>query len=648
MSWSLDTLEQKLKAFDTEPSVEQRHVPAPAISATATAGLPPPAAGESTAGAGASPSGSSDAENAATKQAQQRQLPRSQATKKISKGVLRLYQDSALRQTKLKQQRKKPPPGCTFSPSVNKTRTPRSKSGNNSSKRFDRLYASAREQQARKAKMLKDAASNPAGCTFKPKVIARGRTSERGRDRFNKLYDSAAKTRAKLQRQREQAARQVGTFKPKITKKGRRSASPSPAARFEKLYQDGRRDLDSQRAKQRADREMAECTFKPKINRRSRSSSARRSRSDNAGRQSDNFADRLLAYGKRAEERLARKRTQQEEAAQRQNTFQPRTRHRRHSQDASAGKSARQVAQAAAERLSNTESREERDARLAKRQKELARQKGINFRPRVNKYRRPASARRSRDSEHPEASIWDRLHNNSKEMNSQQKQYLRERQRRELAQCTFKPNIKRMAANVSAAAGEAAAPSQKAEPVWERLSKNKNGQITLRNDIKKNQELEQCTFKPKIHHNPLYASVQVQQKKVWERLHEEKKDFEQLEKDRQQRELDECTFVPEVTEASKQIAQDNVTDTPIWERLHEPDHANKRAAEREKLHTQIELEECTFNPHLEASSQDHINSLFGQPEHDASNIAERLYSHQTSSSRRRSGSKQFETESDTG
>ena len=471
------------------------------------------------------------------------------------------------------------PDGCTFNPRTNQGK------------------------RKQKIQVTKDGASSDAG--------SRGKSSTGARrdSRFHRLYEDAAKTRAKLASERQKRADQAGTFKPKITKKAQRSASPSPGARFDKLYKDGQRDLDSQRAKQRADRELQGCTFSPAINKTSstRSSSARRSRGSAGG--SDSFEDRLLEYGKRAEERLDRKRMEANSLRDREATFRPNTsfskkgKSRRSMGGGSGGGGSgnyngryniNETVEEAAKRLSQVETKEQYEKRLERRRQELQELTGATFKPRLNKRSsRSSSARRSRDGgggggkSGEGASIWDRLNSDSKEMTSKQAAWKKERERREIAACTFKPTIhstpdskrrspgSRGSSSSSSSSSSTTKKKKKSTtPVWERLSNVNIGQAhMLRDEIKKKKELEECTFQPQLsHHRRKGTTPKSTNKKVpiWERLNAEAKDPKEIEKLKIAHELEGCTFSPSLSKETAVLTQQTPTDAkPIWDRLYQ-------------------------------------------------------------------------------
>ena len=584
----LQSLEEKLAAF-APPSSDP---PAPSTSSSSSTHLAPAPTAERSK---RRPKKKKQVKQTLPQQQQKQQQQTSTTSSRFDK----LYQQGKKQLAKQEQRRKTKPTGCTFNPKTNADRRQRQGSkAKTSQSRFDRLYENAKKTKAKLDQERKTKKDHPDGCTFNPKTnmdrnaggSARRRSAGSGnptgttRDaRFNRLYEDAAKTRAKIANARQRRADAAGTFKPKITKKAQRSASPSPQARFNKLYRDGQRDLDSQRAKQRADRELEGCTFSPSINKRSstRSSSSRRSRESG----DNSFADRLLEYGRRAEERLDRKRMEANSVRDKEATFQPNTKRSKGSRGrhSTGGRysqySTEESVEEAAKRLSQVETKEQYEKRLERRRQELAVQNGATFRPRVNKRssssssrrQRPASARRSRGE--GGASIWERLNTESKELNDRQASWKKEREKRELAACTFKPKIHSKPISKQSSAASTSTSSGK-RPVWERLSNvNIGREHMLRDEMKKKKELKECTFQPRLtHHRRKGTSPATTPSKVpiWERLNKETKNVALLEKKKTEYELKGCTFSPSLSKETAEMTQFAPPDAkPVWERLFE-------------------------------------------------------------------------------
>ena len=486
-----------------------------------------------------------------------------------------LYKAGQTQLAKKKQARKERPTGCTFSPRTNSKSKPKVKSQS----RFDRLYEGAAKTRQKIASARQKKAD--AAGTFKPEITRKAQRMSTGKnraDRFTSLYEGAAKTRQKIANARQKKADAAGTFKPKITKRAQRSASPSPQQRFNKLYADGTRDLVSQRAKQRADRELEGCTFKPKINSRSRSSSQPRSRNT---KPETSFADRLHEYGRRAEERLDRKRMEANSIRDKEATFHPNTKRSKNNRRSLGSNynrySGEESVEEAAKRLSQVETKEQYEKRLERRRQELAEQNGATFRPHVNKSRsrtRPQSARRSRGGGaegDKRTSIWERLNTDSNQLNARQAAWKKEREKRELAECTFKPKIRTSTLDSKQSHSNA---SSNDKPVWQRLSNVNIGQEhMLRDEQKKKKELAACTFQPTlVHHRrkgtaPATTATKVP---IWERLNKETKNVDELERKKTKREMQECTFSPKMSKETEEMTKFAPPDAkPVWERLFE-------------------------------------------------------------------------------
>lgn len=518
------------------------------------------------------------------------------------------------------------PNGCTFTPKTNARRKSSSGSSNkpSPSSRFDKLYLEAKKSKANMERKRTMQQLKPEGCTFAPKTnLNRTKSSSPNRgasSRFDSLYADAAKTKAKIARERERRLMSSATFKPKITRKAQRAASPSPGARFEQLYQDGRRDLQVQRAKQRADREMQECTFSPRINKRSstRSSSARRSRTGNGDKES--FQDRLLAYGRKAEERLIRKRMESQTNGDMAHcTFSPKINNKSNSY---VRRRPKESAEEISSRLSQVESKEQFERRIERRRRQLEQQKGATFKPRTS--RRSSSARRSReDGDSNSSSIWERLNSNRETVLAKNRRLREEKQRRELAKCTFQPNVaSSQKKKINGKDGrskdgvdqkERTGDAANSVPVWDRLSAvNMSAVMSQRDELKKRQELKECTFKPKLEPKLSKAAMMKSpdKKPIWERLYESRKDMNKIEKLAAKQELAPCTFAPHISEDSEMIASEALKNAkePIWNRLYaDAIEDQKKETENERLRKELEMHGCTFEPNIHIGEDPEIS-----------------------------------------
>ena len=297
------------------------------------------------------------------------------------------------------------------------------------------------------------------------------------------------------------------------------------------------------------------------------------------------------------------------------------------------------------QRLSQVESREQYERRIERRRRQLEEQKGATFKPRTSK-RRSASARRSRggtdsDSDSNRGSIWDRLNTDRETLEKRNKRLREERERRELAKCTFQPDISRKK-TPRRKAGTASSPSsvdQKREadgsgasranaksgrtpralgdvPVWERLSGvNMSALKVQRDEMKKRREMAECTFQPKLVKPASQAKMlngdegndSTPRKPIWERLYEGKKDMQKIEQLAAERELASCTFVPHISEGSEHIVspQWRKDQTPIWKRLYDDAlEEQKRETENERVRKALEMHGCTFSPNIRIGDEE--------------------------------------------
>ena len=231
----------------------------------------------------------------------------------------------------------------------------------------------------------------------------------------------------------------------------------------------------------------------------------------------------------------------------------------------------------------------------------------------MNRSRRPQSARRSRQgdgNDGPRGSIWERLNTDSKTLNTRQEAWRKERERRELAACTFKPKIHSSPASAgkkrggdAAALGTSPASSGPGsgsssgprKPVWERLSATNVAAEKLRRDnMKKQQELAECTFQPKLSHHrkgsqdggaagsgaAAASTPDGKRKPIWERLYGEKKDQAELERLKAEHELEKCTFSPLLSAETTEMLRGTAGGKPIWDRLYRDAEAERKVREK--------------------------------------------------------------------
>ena len=118
----------------------------------------------------------------------------------------------------------------------------------------------------------------------------------------------------------------------------------------------------------------------------------------------------------------------------------------------------------------------------------------------------------------------------------------------ELKGCTFAPKTTRYGKSLGPGMDDSLASTDSDLPVWERLQQNRQGIQMLRDEIKKQKDLEGCTFQPETGRKPAQSEAELEP--VHERLSKKAKNYEMLSKIKEQQELESCTFMPK-TNTSK-------------------------------------------------------------------------------------------------
>ena len=527
-----------------------------------------------------------------------------------------MYQNAEAIKEKKKKLLAQPPPGCSFSPSISgRSKRLASKKERPDSTAFQRLYSAAQDQK-KKLEVARSHANAADKLTFQPKINRQGPAkSGRGRGqgappppsarearqrRFDSLYSDAKKTRSKIEKARKKIEAKEHPFKPKITKRGTRSPSPGRSERFQQLYNDGSKTRTARLRREKLEKEKKECTFKPRINRRS--ASARRARPASAQAPGDVYS-RLYEAGKRTSAKLAKKREAQEAKRAKEALGSP-----GHDADAAekSSPSARSGLKLRNKKLSKfaidesvkrlAQYQTEREERIKKKSEELAKKKNLTFKPSIRKYRRPQSARRSRPEEEPQTKIWDRLHHQSQDFQKKQARLKKAKAEDEIKECTFKPDLsksfshsrktspvgrgpRRTPRSRSPSPAPGGTPAEKQVPVWERLSYDARMTKELRDELLAQEQREMCRVR-KHHNNTTRHDRKVaDQKPIWQRLLTHKKDYAALEAMKEVTEMQGCTFSPDL---SKSFAQslphydERHDHVPVWERFHaRPNRAEK-------------------------------------------------------------------------
>ncbi|OQR87693.1 hypothetical protein ACHHYP_08186 [Achlya hypogyna] len=393
------------------------------------------------------------------------------------------------------------PEECTFKPKIIKAPTsphsrtssgPPSVTSTSSEKnRFSMLHEQAREL-AQKKEAKKQSAQ--AEYSFKPQISKKSRRmslklrmkksrdaakasegspatstlgSPRSADsknipcRFDELYAQhieLAARRKEKQLELERKTAEVCTFQPKIKKlKGKSPTKSRP------LY-DAERERQKRLEKEskKVALEMAECTFRPAVQ-RTKSTSA------DPTKEEKSFFDRMQESERKKEDRLEQLRREQEERKLKEATFRPKI------IETKASKAATEEKKPFHERLFDKEYLLQQQA---ERERKKLEQDQYSFKPSID------TSLISIPERH--GSIFERLHDEG--MKKQELLSLAEQERikRELEECTFHPQV------------SIELKDPPTEPVWERLSNDKKHILEERQRLKEALEAKDCTFKPDL------------------------------------------------------------------------------------------------------------------------------------------------------
>ncbi|ETW06183.1 hypothetical protein, variant [Aphanomyces invadans] len=357
---------------------------------------------------------------------------------------------------------RQPKEECTFKPTINRTASKREDSSEKD--RFLALHEQA-EDMARRKEELKQ--SLEAQFTYKPEIsnLSRRLSARHDTDvskstsRVEELYKNHQEIEAKREEKKKELEKKDAvecTFQPKINKKTK-SPPKQPLYDAELLKQ---KRLEKERKK--AELEMTECSFKPQT-------SAKGKTNDKS------FFDRLQEANKKKVERLEALRKAKEERIEQEATFRPAI----NDSKVKASKAMEKVP--FHERLFNKELLQSQAVEREQKKIELESQE-CTFKPEIIIAPTVSLERRG--------SIFNRLFEETKKKQEMLELAEQEKLKKEMEECTFKPQVLVDPALILKEVPQ--------EPVWERLSNDKK-QI-LEDREKRKEELEQqgCTFKPNI------------------------------------------------------------------------------------------------------------------------------------------------------
>mmetsp|Transcript_10670 Transcript_10670/g.21008 ORF Transcript_10670/g.21008 Transcript_10670/m.21008 type:complete len:1055 (-) Transcript_10670:69-3233(-) len=501
-----------------------------------------------------------------------------------------LYADAATRQQQMQRRvsENTTPDGCTFTPKT--TRYRRKSSVDAANKDGSAPTTSADGSVGDGAMPGTPGSVNESGARDSPGTARRSES----------LYANAKALQAKRKSLLENRLREEVkecSFTPKITARAqaKRAASPGPTARMTELYQEAKaKEARIQAAKER--RELEGCTFQPNINRR-RSSSGAAAPTPSP----DAVQERLARFQKDSERRREKLRQAQLEKEREELTFQPNIRTKSRPSTPQRGPSQAAIH----ERLYSEATKQRKQREAAEAAKDAPDGSKAVKRP-------------------PSPGVFDRLatpKTSAGASDTREEQLAIE----ELKECTFSPNTRpgsapRSRRSVGSAAGltrgSSGGPS---EAIWNRLSKEHDGVRELRDEMRKQRELSECTFKPTINGTPSASdkasadnvSRASSSTPIWQRLTDEgkraKQREEELARKKEAQELADCTFQPKISKHQTEDAAEETSSSkagsfkeskPIWERLADTKTLAEKQDALERQRAESELKNCTFAPQL--------------------------------------------------
>ncbi|DBA04665.1 TPA: hypothetical protein N0F65_012248 [Lagenidium giganteum] len=382
----------------------------------------------------------------------------------------------------------------------------------------------------------------------------------------NRLYEDAKDAQRRKDAKKMELEEKF-PFAPQLSTKSKSKREPGAEKnRFVMLHEKGK-ELMRRKEELRAQQEKADCTFKPKI-----TSKAKRLSTTAAGakpRYENLYQQAQQLQQKREEKKLELERIAVEECS-----FKPRIR------SAKSPVSSRPLYDAERER--------QRKAKLEQKKME-AEMSECTFKPKVvSKTKKKATDDASKGDE---GSLYDRF---SQQRSERMEKLRQEHEEQERVNATFQPKISTTAKSKESTK----------KPFYERLyNKDHAQQVQAEREQKRIEEESKYTFKPQISDAPEEIKAKLTNpspgKTIFERLYEEKdkvkEKIEMSEELKKQKELEECTFHPHVDVG--EVKTPSQPGTPIWERLLSYDK-NQVIEEREKLKQEKEMRECTFKPDI--------------------------------------------------
>lgn len=392
-----------------------------------------------------------------------------------------LHQKAMTQKKKLKDMREKAsvPKECTFKPRMS---TANSKAARAAAERvagtksFERLY---KDGDTRKQKLKEAKARQSDAYSFKPEIGKKARNIGKASSFLDRLAKSSAarkKRMEELQAEKDRRINSVATFAPK-----RKAASKKKkAANFDRLYRTGGTKERLRKAKEAKEAALKKLTFRPKTSKTTTKSAA-------AG---SSIYDRLYQSSLKRSERRKTLAARQNEDMKKSCTFRP-------SISKKTGRRGK----------SNVFERMERHAKAEKERKERLAQAKIDREMAACSF---VSKKKSSSSSTGAGSkpIWERLHKRMLEAKTDKKETTLEREVRE--NCRFKPTLSNETVKLLEKNGSS-------KGIWERLTSQNRKEILLKRDAEKiKREKEQMKQHRHVTKEKLYVSSS---ESIFDRLH---------------------------------------------------------------------------------------------------------------------------------
>lgn len=233
--------------------------------------------------------------------------------------------------------------------------------------------------------------------------------------------------------------------------------------------------------------------------------------------------------------------------------------------------------------------------------------KVYSFKPKISK--RSASVGRSRPNLNGQ-SIFERLNAEAEDIMAKKKKRAEEKSKAEMKECSFVPKLSDDTREVAKNGADRSGDNNMS--IWDRLNVDKSGQIEMREQIKDQKELEECTFAPKLlQKQPSDESGsqadEMEDKKSSEpihvRLHRDsilrKKNQDYHKAEHEKAEVQDCSFRPTISKRAPSPmrgARSSNPDSPVWDRLANEVNWKEREQLLNRKKEQQEIASCSFQP----------------------------------------------------